>query len=258
MLNLGFWNFANKSYTTTSPCGGSVLSSPFSFDLVMNNGHVVLQQIRSLRIALSLSNPVYSPTKCFVSIHCIFILYIYYSYILHIFYGWILPGHSILVDLTFHWSARCCKYVGILLIFCLCVIQLGELANLHVPPKLNKKINLSKATYIFLSKWQNMQTAYLEKNNQPTQTQLIHGWPPFRRLSPVAVPTPWFPPPRGASPTCCPACARWDPPLEHVGNGGGEKTATSPIWTSSEERLRKHIFEMEVASDFQVEHPSRA
>jgi hypothetical protein len=34
------------------------------------------------------------------------------------------------------------------------------------------------------------------------------------------------------------------------------KTATSPIWIIPEERLRKHIVEMEVASDFQVEHPS--
>jgi len=34
------------------------------------------------------------------------------------------------------------------------------------------------------------------------------------------------------------------------------KTATSPIWIIPEERLRKHLFEKEVASDFQVEHPS--
>lgn len=44
--------------------------------------------------------------------------------------------------------------------FCLCVIQFGKLANLHAPPQ--RKINLSKTTDIFLSKW----------------------CPPFRRLSP--------------------------------------------------------------------------
>ena len=50
-----------------------------------------------------------------------------------------------------------------------------------------------------------------------------NGGPPFEGFLLMAIPTPWFPPPRGASPTCCPACARWDPPLEHVGNRG-EKT----------------------------------
>ena len=83
---------------------------------------------------------------------------------------------------------------------CLWVIQFGELANLHAP----------------------------STKNQPFKN---YRHLPIKMVAPLskaffllmAIPTPWFPPPRGASPTCCPACARWDPPLEHVGNRG-EKT----------------------------------
>ena len=194
------------------------------------------------------------------SIHCIFI-YIYITVIYYISFmvescqdtPYLLIWHFIEVPvvastLEIYWFSACAWS------------NLVNWRTYTFPLNLTKKSIFQKLP---TSSYQNGKTCkqhILKKNNQPTQTQLFHGWPPFRRLSPVAVPTPWFSAAQRRF-------ANMLPGLRSLGSsvgtcwkrgGGGEKTATSPIWTSSEERLRKHIFEMEVASDFQVEHPSRA
>jgi hypothetical protein len=62
--------------TATLPSDGIVLSSLFRIDLVMNKCHAVLQQIKSLRIISSISNPVKSPTKSNVLFQYISMIYL--------------------------------------------------------------------------------------------------------------------------------------------------------------------------------------
>lgn len=118
---------------------------------------------------------------------------------------------------------------------CLWVIQFGELANLHAPPS---------------------------TKNQPFKN---YRHLPIKMVAPLSKAFSWWPSQRlgfrrpealrqHAARLALAGILRWNM-LETEGRKP-VKTATSPIWIIPEERLRKHIVEMEVASDFQVEHPS--
>lgn len=130
----------------------------------------------------------------------------------YIFYGWILQGHSVLVDLQVHWIVGNYKYFG--------VSGADDSYPQISAGMFNDFLPVSDPI------WQTGEpTRSPSTKNQPFKN---YRHLPIKMAAPLSkIPTPWFPPPRGASPTCCPACARWDPPLEHVGNRG-EKTGENP------------------------------
>ena len=169
----------------------------------------------------------------------------------YIFYGWILllQGHSMLVDLQLHWIVGNYKYFGV-----------------------------SGADYSYPQISTGMFNDFLPvcdpiwQTGEPTRSPSTKNQPfknyrhlPIKMVPPLSKAFSWWPSQRlgfrrpealrqHAARLALAGILHWNM-LETEGRKP-VKTATSPIWIIPEERLRKHLFEMEVASDFQVEHPS--